>query len=133
MMKCRRGGGKERKVKWRWKRGEIEEVKVFMYLGYKLHGNGRQEAHIRERLRKGMMVMKQMWGMGKRRFGGDWGKRLWLFDKLDDDGLWSRDLGIEREREEIERLQERYLRWVLGIEWSMPEYMVRKELQREKL
>ncbi|KAL6438743.1 hypothetical protein ACFW04_004617 [Cataglyphis niger] len=38
-----------------------------------------------------------------------------------------------RERKELERLQERYLKWLLGLDWGAPGYMVRKELQREKL
>ncbi|KYN14003.1 hypothetical protein ALC57_13794, partial [Trachymyrmex cornetzi] len=38
-----------------------------------------------------------------------------------------------KERESVERLQERYLRWVLGVEKGTSGYMVREELQREKL
>ncbi|KYN17284.1 hypothetical protein ALC57_10410, partial [Trachymyrmex cornetzi] len=38
-----------------------------------------------------------------------------------------------KEREAVERLQERYLRWVLGIERGTPGYMVSEELQKEKL
>lgn len=45
--------------------------------------------------------------------------------------------GIEiwgwKEREKIERVEEKYLRWLLGMEGRMPEYLVREELQREKL
>lgn len=26
--------------------------------------------------------MGQVWGIGKRRFGRDWGRRIWLFDRL---------------------------------------------------
>lgn len=38
-----------------------------------------------------------------------------------------------KERESLEKLQERFLKWILGVERSTPGYMVRKELQREKL
>lgn len=38
-----------------------------------------------------------------------------------------------KEREGLEKLQERFLKWILGVERSTPGYMVRKELQREKL
>lgn len=38
-----------------------------------------------------------------------------------------------KERERAERLEERYLRWVLGVDGRTPRYMVREELQREKL
>lgn len=38
-----------------------------------------------------------------------------------------------KEREKIEVLEERYLRRVLGVEGRTPGYLVREELQREKL
>lgn len=37
------------------------------------------------------------------------------------------------EREGVERLEERYLRWLMGVGPRTPGYMVREELQREKL
>ncbi|XP_024868799.1 calcium-binding and coiled-coil domain-containing protein 2-like [Temnothorax curvispinosus] len=37
------------------------------------------------------------------------------------------------EKEGMERLEERYLRWVLGVDRRTPGYLVREELQREKL
>lgn len=86
-----------------------------------------------ERLRKGSAILGQVWGIGKRRFGKDWG-RIWLFDKL----IWSVvSYGVEiwgwKLRERVERLQERFLRRVLGVERSVPGYMIREELQRDKL
>lgn len=38
-----------------------------------------------------------------------------------------------KEREGIERLHDRFFRWVLGVQRSTPGYMVREELQREML
>lgn len=40
-------------------------------------------------------------------------------------------MGVEREG--IERIEERYLRWILGMDNKTPEYMVREELQRDKI
>lgn len=37
-----------------------------------------------------------------------------------------------RERREV-AMQEKFLRWTLGEEWCNPGYMIRKEVQREKL
>ena len=31
-----------------------------------------------------------------------------------------------KEREEVERVQERYVRWSLGVDWRTPGYMVRE-------
>lgn len=44
--------------------------------------NGGQEAQIKDRIRRAAVTMGQVWGIGKRRFGKDWGKRVWLFDRL---------------------------------------------------
>lgn len=39
----------------------------------------------------------------------------------------------EREREEIERIGEKYLRWMLSVDGRTPKYLVREKLQREKM
>jgi len=61
---------------WRWKGKKIGEVKEFKYLDYTFQRNGGQEAHNRERVRRAAAVMGQVWGIGKRRFGSDWGRRI---------------------------------------------------------
>jgi len=38
-----------------------------------------------------------------------------------------------KEREKIKRVEERYLRWVLGVEARTQGYLIRNELQRDKL
>lgn len=73
-MRFRKVGGKQMNVKWRWRGKKIGEVKKFTYLGYTMQKNWGQEAHIRERLRKGAMVMSQVWGIEKRKFKR--GKRI---------------------------------------------------------
>ena len=45
-------------------------------------GSGGQEEHVEERVRKGAAVMGKVWGLGQRLFGKDWGRRIWLFDRL---------------------------------------------------
>ncbi|EZA60891.1 hypothetical protein X777_13093 [Ooceraea biroi] len=85
-------------------------------------------------MRRAAIVMGQVWNIGKRRFGKDWERRIWLFDKL----VWTvLGYGVEiwgwKERECIERLEKRYLRWILGVDSRTPGYLVREELQRDKL
>lgn len=134
IMRFRKGGGRFDKRCWRWKGRRVEEVKEIIYLGYKFQRNGGQEAHIEERVRRAAAVMGQVWGIGKRRFGKDWGRRMWLFDRL----VWTvMGYGVEiwgwRERERIERIEEKYMRWVLGVDSRTPGYLVREEMQRDKL
>lgn len=48
-------------------------------------GNKEQRArgtNQRERTRRAATVMSQVWGIEKRRFGRDWGRKVWMFDKL---------------------------------------------------
>lgn len=40
---------------------------------------------------------------------------------------------MEVEREKVKRMQEKFLRWMLGVEGRTLGYMIRKELQREIL
>jgi len=51
---------------------------------------------------------------------------------VDSDELWSEGLRLERKKGWKGYL-ERYLRWVLGVEGRTPRYLIREELQREKL
>lgn len=70
-------------------------MRKFKYIGYVLQRNGGQKAHVKDRVRRAAAVMEGIWGIGKRRFGKDWGKKLWLFDRL----IWSvMGYGVERER-----------------------------------
>lgn len=36
-------------------------------------------------------------------------------------------------REKIERVEEKILRWILGVDWRTPWYMITEEMQRDKL
>jgi hypothetical protein len=112
----------------------VEEVRSFKYLGYVFQRNGKQEEQVRDRVKRGMTAMGQVWGIGKRKFGKEWGKRIWLFDAM----IWTvMAYGVEiwgwKERERMERMQERYLKWMMGVSWRTPGYMIREELQRDKL
>ncbi|XP_011883922.1 PREDICTED: golgin subfamily A member 6-like protein 22, partial [Vollenhovia emeryi] len=134
IMRFRAEGGRRKEIDWRWKGERIEEVKEFGYLGYKLQRNGGQEAQVRERVRRAATAMRQVWGIGKRKFGKDWRRRLWLFDRLVYPVLeYGAEIWGWKEREKVEALHEKYLRWTLGVEGRTPGYIVREELQREKL
>lgn len=83
----------------------------FRYLGYIIKRNGDQKEDVRDRVKKAATIMGQVWGIGKRRFRRDWGRKVWLFDKL----VWTiLGYGVEvlgwEEREEVEKLEEMYLR-----------------------
>lgn len=58
ILRFRKGGGRESKKAWKGRK--IEEVKEFKYLGYVLQKNGRQEAQVRDRIRRAATIMGQM-------------------------------------------------------------------------
>lgn len=37
---------------------------------------------MKERIKKAGAVIRQVWGIGKRRFTGDWERRIWLCERL---------------------------------------------------
>lgn len=59
----------------------LEEVKEYRYLRYMMKVNGKQEVHINERIRRKAILLRQVWGIGKRILY-NLRKRLWLFDRL---------------------------------------------------
>ena len=96
--------------------------------------NNREVKQVRDRVRKAKMVMGWVWSLGERRFSGDIKWRMKLFDSLVKSVVM---YGVEiwgyREWEEIEGLQERYIRWVLGLDRWTPGYICREELKRGKM
>lgn len=51
-------------------------MRKFEYLEYTLRRDGGQEAQVRERVKRAAIVMGQVWGIGKRRFGKNWKRRM---------------------------------------------------------
>ncbi|XP_066590571.1 trichohyalin-like [Prorops nasuta] len=110
----------EGKMRVKWKGGWIEEEKEVTYLG----GKGK----------KGRWGDEGGLGIGKRVFRNDFRRRVWLYDRL----VWPVvGYGAEvwgwEEKGRVEAGNERYLKWVLGLDWMTPGYMVREETKREKV
>jgi len=127
-------GGREKERYWWWGKERLEEVKTYKYLGYVMSRSGGEVEHIKERIRRARVAMGWVWSYGERKFKGDVRWRLKLFDSIVKGILY---YGVEiwgyKEWKEIEAIQEKYLRWVLGLEWNTPGYIVREELKRNKM
>jgi len=39
--------------------------------------------------------MREVWGIGKRLWGKDWKRRIWLYFSMDGNGVWNGDMGLE--------------------------------------
>lgn len=69
--------------------------------------------------------MKSICGIGERHFIADIRWRLKLFDSIVRSiALYGVEIWGWEEKEEIEKLQERYLRWILGVERTTPGYVL---------
>lgn len=53
----KKGSGREGKRDWRGKGKAIQEMKKFKYLSYMLRKYGKQEAHVRDRVKRAAAVM----------------------------------------------------------------------------
>lgn len=82
---------------WKWGERIIKEVRKYRYLGFIFQRNGGIERHVGERVRKAGGVMREVWGIGKRWFGGGVRRRLWYELSI----CWygqSWDMGLEGAR-----------------------------------
>jgi len=93
-----------------WKGKEIEEVRdkilrICLSIEWRTRGTHKRQS------KKGNGNYGTVWSIGKRKFGKDVGKRIWLFDAL----VWTvLSYGAEiwgwKEREKMERVEERFLK-----------------------
>ena len=79
-------------------------------------------------------AMVQIWSIGEIKFGGDFRRRMIMFNTtVKSICMYAVDTwGIE-ERREIESIQERYLKNILALERCTPGYLVREETKTERI
>lgn len=79
--------------------------------------------------------MAQIWGIGERKFGEDFDRRIMILFNIMVKSIMLYGVKIWgwREWREIEALQERYIRWILGLDRCTPGYIVREEPTIEKI
>ncbi|KMQ90641.1 hypothetical protein RF55_9577 [Lasius niger] len=95
--------------------------------------NGGEEAHVKERVRKAGAVISLVWGIGKRRFAENWERRIWLCERLVGTVMeYGAEIWGWLDWREVEAMQERWIKWTLGMDWCTPGYMVREEIGKDK-
>jgi hypothetical protein len=62
------------------------------------------------------------------------GRRMMMFESMVESILMcGEEIWGWKEQEEVERAQEKYLRWVLGVDRERPGYIVKEECKRNRL
>lgn len=96
--------------------------------------NNGDETHIREVTRKAASIMAQIWSIGKRKFGGNWEKRIMMFNVLVKSiFMYGVEIWGWEEREKLEVLQARYIRWTLDLERCTLKYITLEETKVEQI
>lgn len=132
----RKGGGRTRKIDWKWKGQPLEEVIEFTYLVSHdtIKRNGSSERHIQELAKKANIAVKKVWSLGERKVKDDFETRLMLFDYLVVGVLaYGAEIWGWLERESIEKIQLKYLKWCLELQRCTPDYIVLEETKRGKI
>jgi hypothetical protein len=74
------------------------------------------ERAIREIARKANKVVGRVWGIGERKWGDDFRRRMMMFQSMIERILMYREeIWGWMEQEEVEKLPETYLRWMLEV------------------
>ena len=79
--------------------------------------NNKDDEQIRRAAKKANVALGKVWSIGERLFKNDWKNRMKIFEALVQSiVMYGAEIWGWRERREIERLQERYIRWVLKLD-----------------
>ncbi len=125
----KKGGKRAKGEKWQWEGKEVEVVKVFKYLGMIMQSNNSFGEHIRYIKKKARVGMGAVWGIGERFWKGDLHMRWKLFRALIESiMIYGAEIWGWGERQELQKLITKYWRWVLGVTWNVPGYIIQEEV-----
>jgi hypothetical protein len=100
---------KNEESEWKWEESKIERVSEFKYLGYTFNERATVRAQVREVVRKANKAVGCVWGIGERMWGGEFGRRMMMFESMVESVLmYGAEIWGWKEREEVERVQEKY-------------------------
>ncbi|XP_043583227.1 golgin subfamily A member 6-like protein 22 [Bombus pyrosoma] len=125
---------KRRQRKWSWGEQELEEVEEIRHLGYILQKNGSDERHIQDRKRRAMIAMKKTWSIGERIFKQDYERRMKTFEALVESvALFEAEVWGWNMEESLDRVKRGYVKWILGLDRTTPNYILTEECKIEEM
>ena len=102
--------------RWQCNGTAIEEVKSFCYLGFMFQSNGNHTEHIKMLARNGQARVSSVWSLGERLFPDNFRIRRQMYNSLVEPCLmYGCELFGMQEQSELEKVQRKYMRWVLGV------------------
>ncbi len=129
-----KGGKRAKTEKWQWEGKEVEVVKAFKYLGMVMQSNNGVGEHIRYVKKKARMAMGAVWGIGERHWKGEARIREKLFGSLIEAIMtYGAEIWGWEEQRELQKLITKYWRWVLGVQWNTPGYIIQEEVNEKQL
>jgi hypothetical protein len=90
---------KSEENEWKWEENKIERVSEFKYLGYTFNERATDKAQVREVVRKANKIVGCLRGIGERKWGGEFGRRMMMFESMVESvgtDVRSGNLGMER-------------------------------------
>jgi hypothetical protein len=68
------------------------------------------------------------WGIGERKWRGDFRRRMMMFESMVESvSVYRAEIWGWKEQKEVERVQQKYLGWLLCVDRETPGYIVEKE------
>jgi hypothetical protein len=94
---------KSEENEWNWEGRKIEEINEFQYLGYTFN----ERATGKEIVRKANKVVRGIWGIGERKWKGDFRRGMMIFESIIENILmYGTETSRWKEKEEIEKVKE---------------------------
>jgi hypothetical protein len=73
---------KNEESEWKWEESKIERVSEFKYLVYTFNLRATDKVQVREVVRKANKVVGCVWGIGERKWEGEFGRRMMMFESM---------------------------------------------------
>jgi len=109
-------------------------VKKIRYLGYIMQKNGGAEKHMKERLRRVVIAMKQTWSIGERLFKEDFVRRVKMFNALVGSmALYGAEIWGWKKEEKLDKVARKYMKWILGLDRRTPNYIIKEETKMKEI